>query len=721
MKILVVEDDQFIAETLADALTEQLFAVDITTDGQAGWEQAQACDYDLILLDVMLPKLDGITLCQKLRYFNKNIPILLLTARNNNQDKVKGLNAGADDYVVKPFNLEELLARIRALLRRGNESASPIKKWGNLCLNSQNCEVTYNNKQLNLTPKEYEILNLFMHNNQRVFSCSAILDKVWSFEDTPTEDTVRAHIKGLRHKLKAVGAPSDLIETVYGLGYRLKQVEEGRRRKEEEGRKKEEGRRGTTPCRRQTQAVRPRDDDSRKRSKPSEVSSPWERRPREGTLTKRGNADQESKKWMGTQTPTNCKHCLCGKVLNSKEKDKEKSQKYQESQQKLQDSISKIWDRFQGSINERIGVLEQVVVAGKNEILEIDLQKKAQQEAHKLAGSLGTFGLVDSSDLAREIETLLAAEKTLNSDEIFNLSKLVKSLCNKIEQHSNIDKEKSDNQQIKYLDRQYSIPIVPECKLLLILDKDSLFAKQLVEDAVTKKIQFKLASDVLITTDIDAYINQDLNYSLPDLSFSPNVVLLDLEVAANSEKILAKISSQIPSLPVVVLNTKGELNDRVKIAKLGASAYLKKPLPAAQVIDIVLDIWRKNQTLATVMIVDDDLQILETIEQILTQWGIKVVTLSDERYFWKILENKVPDLLILDIEMPYFNGIDLCQVIRNDPHWNWLPVIFLTAHYNPIICHQVFTAGADDYICKPFKYSDLITRVINRIKRSISV
>ncbi|GGA15813.1 response regulator [Okeania sp. KiyG1] len=710
MKILVVEDDQFIAETLADALTEQLFVVDITTDGQAGWEQAQACDYDLILLDVMLPKLDGITLCKKLRYINKSIPILLLTARNNNQDKVKGLNAGADDYVVKPFNLEELLARIRALLRRGNESSSLIKKWGNLCLNSQNCEVTYNNKQLNLTPKEYEILNLFMHNNQRVFSCSAILDKVWSFEDTPTEDTVRAHIKGLRHKLKAVGAPSDLIETVYGLGYRLKQVEEGRK-KEEGRRKKEEGRRKKEEERRKKEEER--------RHPPL---PPFER------------GEEGSKKWIETQNTTNCKHCLCGKVLNSKEKDKknlpvknnqikdkEKPQKYQESQQKLQESISKIWDRFKGSINERIGVLEQAVVAGKNEILEIDLQKKAQQEAHKLAGSLGTFGLVDGSDLAREIETLFAAEKPLNSGEIFHLSKLVNSLCNKIEHYSNINQEKSEERQIEYLDRQYSLPIIPECKLLLILDKDSLFAKQLVEETVTKKIQCKLASSFSINTDIDAYINQNLNYSLQDLSFCPNVVLLDLEVAANSEKILAKISSQIPSLPVVVLNNKGELSDRVKIAKLGASAYLKKPLPAAQVIDIVLDIWRKNQTLETVMIVDDDLQILETIEQILTQWGMKVVTLSDERYFWETLENTVPDLLILDIEMPHFNGIDLCQVIRNDPHWNWLPVIFLTAHYNPIICHQVFTAGADDYICKSFQYSDLITRVINRIKRSISV
>ncbi|NER02877.1 MAG: response regulator, partial [Okeania sp. SIO3C4] len=512
-------------------------------------------------------------------------------------------------------------------------------------------------------------------------------------------------------KLKAVGAPRDLIETVYGLGYRLKQVEEGRIKKEE-GRRHpplpsfergvEEGRSGATPRRRQTQE----------------------------------DGHQESKKWMGTQTPTpsNFKHRSDSRVLNPKEKDKnnlpvksnqtkdkEKPQKYRESQAELQESISKIWDRFKGTINERIGVLEQAVIAGKNEILEIDLQKKAQQEAHKLAGSLGTFGLVDGSDLAREIESLLAAEKPLSSGKIFHLSNLVTSLCNKIELHSNIDEKQNDIKQIKGLDCQSYIPICPECKLLLILDKDSLFAKQLVEEVVTKKIQFKLAPNVSIATDIDTYINRDLNYSLPDLSFSPNVVLLDLEVAANSEKILGQISSQMPSVPVVVLNTKDELSDRVKIAKLGASAYLKKSLPVAQVIDIVLDIWRKTQTLATVMIVDDDLQILETIEQILTQWGIKAVTLNDERYFWKTLENTVPDLLILDIEMPYFNGIDLCQVIRNDPHWNWLPVIFLTSHHNPIICHQIFAVGADDYIRKPFKYSDLVTRVINRIKRSISV
>ncbi|MGK7918735.1 MAG: response regulator transcription factor [Trichodesmium sp.] len=222
MKILVVEDDQLVAEALADALTEQLFVVDIVTDSQAGLDKAQVDDYDLILLDVMPPKLDAITLCQKLRFIKKNIPILLLTVCENRVNKRQSLDAEDEDYLVKPFNLEKLLGIIQALLRRENKCAYIIKKWAGLCLNPQSCEVTYNQKQLNLTPKEYEILNLLINNPQRVFNCSVILDKVWNLGETPTEDTVRAHIKGLRHKLKSVGAPTDLIETVYGLGYRLK-------------------------------------------------------------------------------------------------------------------------------------------------------------------------------------------------------------------------------------------------------------------------------------------------------------------------------------------------------------------------------------------------------------------------------------------------------------------------------------------------------------------
>lgn len=222
MRILIVEDDKRIAESLAEAFTDQHYVVDVATDGQAGWEFVKTFSYDLILLDVMLPKLDGISLCQQLRSQGHRMPILLLTARDTTNDQVKGLDAGADDYVVKPYKLQELMARIRALLRRGSSTSPPVLKWESLCLDSSTCDVTYKGQAVQITAKEYRLLELFLRRGCRVFSRSAILENLWSFEEPPGEDTVKAHIKRLRQKLKAVGAPDDFIETVYGLGYRLK-------------------------------------------------------------------------------------------------------------------------------------------------------------------------------------------------------------------------------------------------------------------------------------------------------------------------------------------------------------------------------------------------------------------------------------------------------------------------------------------------------------------
>jgi DNA-binding response OmpR family regulator len=223
VKLLVVEDDERIAEALAEDLTEQNYAVEIALDGEAGWGLLQAFTYDLVLLDVMLPKMDGIELCRRLRSHGQSMPVLMLTARDAVTDKVLGLDAGADDYVLKPCALEELSARIRALLRRGSTTAPPILEWSDLKLDPNTCEVNYSGQALNLTPKEYSLLELFLRNQRRVFSRAQILEHLWAFEVLPEEDTVKAHIKGLRHKLKSVGAPPDFIETVYGFGYRLKQ------------------------------------------------------------------------------------------------------------------------------------------------------------------------------------------------------------------------------------------------------------------------------------------------------------------------------------------------------------------------------------------------------------------------------------------------------------------------------------------------------------------
>ena len=223
MKILLVEDDCRIAGALAEALSDQNYAVDLAADGEIGWDLLEAFDYNLILLDVMLPRLNGLTFCQRLRATGRQTPVLMLTARDGSSDKVLGLDAGADDYVVKPFDLKELLARIRALLRRGNASLPPVLIWQALQLNPATCEVSYDSQNINLTPKEYGLLELFLRSGRRTLSRSTILAQVWASEETPGEETVKVHLRSLRQKLATAGAPLDLIETVYGLGYRLKE------------------------------------------------------------------------------------------------------------------------------------------------------------------------------------------------------------------------------------------------------------------------------------------------------------------------------------------------------------------------------------------------------------------------------------------------------------------------------------------------------------------
>lgn len=221
MKILIVEDDSRIASAVAEGLKDHHYVVEIAIDGEMGWEFAQMMTYEVIILDLMLPKIDGITLCQKLRKIGCQSLILMLTAKDTNLDQVKGLDAGADDYLVKPFAMELLLARIRALLRRNQSSLPPILTWGNITLDPSKCEVKYQDKLVDLTPKEYSLLELFLHSGDRILTKGMIIEQLWISEEIPLEDTVKVHIRGLRNKLKLVGANPNFIENIYGLGYRL--------------------------------------------------------------------------------------------------------------------------------------------------------------------------------------------------------------------------------------------------------------------------------------------------------------------------------------------------------------------------------------------------------------------------------------------------------------------------------------------------------------------
>lgn len=227
MKILLIEDDDHTSALLSATLSVHRYAVDVIGDGLAGLEMATQWSYDLILLDILLPKINGIEVCRRLRAQGCQTPVLMLTAKDSNEDVITGLDAGADDYVAKSCNASQLLARVRALLRRsGHAAPSPILSWGALSLDPALARVTYNQREIVLRPKEYCLLELFLRHPQRILSRGAIIDHLWSFEETPVEGSVTNLIKDLRHRLKAAGMTTELIETVYGMGYRSKPAPE---------------------------------------------------------------------------------------------------------------------------------------------------------------------------------------------------------------------------------------------------------------------------------------------------------------------------------------------------------------------------------------------------------------------------------------------------------------------------------------------------------------
>ena len=226
MRILLIDDDETLVDLLTRNLEQQNYAVDVATDGEQGWIYGSTYSYDLMILDWSLPKLDGISLCQRFRTSGYANPIILLTSRDGSQNKIKGLDAGADDYICKPFDLEELAARIRTLLRRVNCDFFPVLTWGKLELNPCNCRVTYQGQPLSLGAKEYRLLELFLRHSKEVLSIEEIIDHLWSSTEYPAEATVRSHLRRLRQKLKLAGLPQDLIITIRRQGYTLKPLKE---------------------------------------------------------------------------------------------------------------------------------------------------------------------------------------------------------------------------------------------------------------------------------------------------------------------------------------------------------------------------------------------------------------------------------------------------------------------------------------------------------------
>lgn len=224
MKILLVEDNEKLAQSLALGLQQEGHNVDCLFDGSAAEQRIilRGNVYDVIILDIMLPQRDGITVCQTVRARNIITPILMLTAKDTVQDRVAGLDSGADDYVVKPFSFVELLARLKALHRRPKNITPTTVTVGPLTLNSVTMHVQCNNKLLTLTLKEFQLLEYFMHHPNVVFTREQILAHVWNSTGTALSNIVDAHIKNVRKKINEQQRDQNLLETIRGLGYRLK-------------------------------------------------------------------------------------------------------------------------------------------------------------------------------------------------------------------------------------------------------------------------------------------------------------------------------------------------------------------------------------------------------------------------------------------------------------------------------------------------------------------
>ncbi len=223
MRILVVEDEKKVASFIAKGLTEESYAVDVAYDGEEGAFMALENDYDLVVLDLMLPKLDGMEILKKIRDAGKTMPVLILTARDSVEDIVAGLEGGSDDYLTKPFDFAELLARIRALLRRSQESKIDILKVADLTLNPLTREVKRGDKAIELTSKEYALLEYFMRNVNRVLTRTLISEHVWNYEFDPMTNVVDVYVNYLRKKIDH-GHKVKLIHTVRGAGYMMKET-----------------------------------------------------------------------------------------------------------------------------------------------------------------------------------------------------------------------------------------------------------------------------------------------------------------------------------------------------------------------------------------------------------------------------------------------------------------------------------------------------------------
>ncbi|MEH1968356.1 response regulator [Nostoc sp.] len=723
MKLLIVENDKDTAAALTTSLVAQQFTVDTASDSRSALELAEATEYDLIVLDVMLPDENGIRLCRQLRTQNQQEPILLLTGKVDPADRIAGFEAGADDYITKPYELSELLARIRALLRRGSTVLTKVLCWGQLQLDPNNCEVMCQGKSLHLTPKEYKLLELFLRHPRRIFDRRTLLDRICSIDECPGEEAVTTQIRGLRRKLQMAGLNSDPIETLYGLGYRLKSLPE----------EPEQGPEDARTQRRKDTEVRGREETgnifdrvsalpfaSRHKSLPSGFGSDVPKVANAALTDSTGTGatpvfslrvasrrEGETPRAMGSlhenvasKTPTSSSQSgsvqgagsPCLSIFASSLSYPLNANRY-DAEAKAVAAIRQMWQDSQERLQGQLAKLEEAIAHLFTNTLTPEERQFAQTVAHRLIGSLGAFGIPQAAELARQIErTLKTPTAAVQSEEAVQLKSLLGQL----------------RQVIQQLPTFATTPPTPLLKssdrVVLLIDDDTDLIERMQANASNWSIHLETVTDLTLA-------RQRLQYLTPD------AIILDLTFPNTTESgltLLAQLKHQFPTIPVLVLTGLGDLTKRVEVTRLGANAFLQKPATPTEVFQAVSQLFHRIDTInARLLIVDDDPALLSLLQAQLQPWGFQVTTLADSSQFWQLLEATTPDLLLLDVAMPGFSGIELCQVVKSDPRWSRLPVLFFSAHADADTLHRALAVGADDYILKPIVEADLIQRILN--------
>ena len=624
MKILLVDDDNALAEVLIQQLTIQSYTVDRVADGEMGWSYASTFNYDLILLDWVLPHLDGLQLCQRLRSEGYSVPILLLSSRNQQIDKIKGLEAGADDYLVKPFDIKELLARIRVLARRTSTEPQLVWGWGDLYLDPASCNVTYQGYPIKLTAKEYSLLEFFLRHSQQVFSTSALLDRIWSSDEFPSEATVRSHIRGLRQKLKAAGISADVIETVRGLGYRL----------------------GTSPL-----------------------------------------TFLHTQKLSQTISP--------------------------ERQAQYLEGLKQTWQTHKGESIKRWRYLVHLSQTLKEQDINEQQRLQAKQMAHSLAGTLGIFGLIEGHRVAVQIEQLLETGSPLSPSQMQQFQALVTTLGHTMD---------SPPQLVSWSSEE--TPHLP--KILIIDANEAPYIQQLMALAVAQGLGIEIATSTEMAAQVLGL--HDFKQNSLDAAELPDLVLINL-VGSDIDLVLAETNLQLllqlitklnthwPQLPMVLITPQADFSNRLDLTRRGAAMVLEYPVSPAEVLEAIDQATYLRYRHSKIMLVDDDSHYLQQVMKLLQPWHFQITPLANSQRFWTIFNQVIPDIIVLDIEMPGINGFELCKVLRSHPEWQHIPIIFLSVHEDQDRQSKAFAVGADDYITKLTQGQNLVFRILNRLKR----